>query len=57
LAGPWLDRLPLVVRTFAITALVAPAMVFVVMPTLSRALRPWLQPQGLRFRPEECRRP
>ena len=43
LAGPWLDRLPLVVRTFAITAVLVPAMVFVVMPALSRAFRSWLQ--------------
>jgi uncharacterized protein len=43
LAEPWLDRLPLVARTFAITAVLAPAMVFVVMPALTRAFRSWLQ--------------
>jgi antibiotic biosynthesis monooxygenase (ABM) superfamily enzyme len=43
LAGPWLDRLPLVARTFAITAVLVPAMVFVVMPALTRAFRSWLQ--------------
>lgn len=43
LAGPWLDRLPLVARTFAITAVLVPAMVFVVMPALTRAFRYWLQ--------------
>jgi antibiotic biosynthesis monooxygenase (ABM) superfamily enzyme len=42
-AGPWLDQLPLVGRTFALTAVVVPAMVFVVMPALTRAFRSWLQ--------------
>ena len=42
-AGPWLDRLPLVARTFALTAAVVPAMVFVVMPALTRTFRSWLQ--------------
>ena len=43
LAGPWLDSLPLVARTFAITAVLVPAMVFVVMPALTRTFRFWLQ--------------
>jgi antibiotic biosynthesis monooxygenase (ABM) superfamily enzyme len=43
LAGPWLDQLPLVARTFAITAVLVPAMMFFVMPTLTRAFRSWLQ--------------
>jgi antibiotic biosynthesis monooxygenase (ABM) superfamily enzyme len=43
LAEPWLDRLPLVARTFALTVAVVPAMVFVVMPALTRAFRSWLQ--------------
>jgi antibiotic biosynthesis monooxygenase (ABM) superfamily enzyme len=43
LAEPWLDRLPLVARTFALTGVVVPAMVFVVMPALTRAFRSWLQ--------------
>ena len=43
LAGPWLDPLPLVARTFALTAVLVPAMVFVVMPVLTRAFRSWLQ--------------
>jgi antibiotic biosynthesis monooxygenase (ABM) superfamily enzyme len=43
LAEPWLDRLPLVARTFALTAVVVPAMVFVVMPALTHAFRSWLQ--------------
>ena len=43
LAGPWLDQLPLVARTFAITTALVPAMVFVVMPALTRTFRSWLQ--------------
>ena len=43
LANPWLDQLPLVARTFAITAVLVPGMVFVVMPALTRAFRSWLQ--------------
>ena len=42
-AGPWLDPLPLIGRTFALTAVVVPAMGFVVMPALTRAFRSWLQ--------------
>jgi antibiotic biosynthesis monooxygenase (ABM) superfamily enzyme len=38
LAGPWL-----VARTFALTAVLVPAMAFVVMPALTRAFRSWLQ--------------
>jgi antibiotic biosynthesis monooxygenase (ABM) superfamily enzyme len=43
LAEPWLDQLPLVARTFALTAVLVPAMAFVVMPPLTWAFRPWLQ--------------
>jgi antibiotic biosynthesis monooxygenase (ABM) superfamily enzyme len=43
LAGRWLDQLPLVARTFALPAVLVPAMVFVVMPALIRAFRSWLQ--------------
>jgi uncharacterized protein len=43
LANPWLDQLPLVARTFAITAVLVPGMVFVAMPALTRAFRSWLQ--------------
>ena len=40
---PLLDPLPLVARTFALTAVVVPATVFVITPALTRAFRFWLQ--------------
>jgi antibiotic biosynthesis monooxygenase (ABM) superfamily enzyme len=43
LGKPLLDPLPLVARTFALTAVVVPVMVFVVTPALTRAFQFWLQ--------------
>jgi hypothetical protein len=44
-AGPWLVQLPLLVRTFVLTATLVPLLVFVLLPLLHRALRWWLVPQ------------
>ena len=46
IAEPLLVGLPLVLRTFLLTAVLAPAMTFVIMPALTRTLAPWLRPTG-----------
>jgi antibiotic biosynthesis monooxygenase (ABM) superfamily enzyme len=43
LAGPRMASWPLAVRTLAVTALVVPLMVFVLLPVLQRLLGPWLR--------------
>ena len=42
LAGPVIGEWPLPLRTLALTAVVVPLMVFVLLPALQRALRGWL---------------
>jgi antibiotic biosynthesis monooxygenase (ABM) superfamily enzyme len=42
-AEPLLVGLPLVVRTLALTVVLAPAMTFLIMPVLTKALAAWLQ--------------
>ena len=44
LAGPSLASWPLTLRTLAITAVVVPLMVYLLMPAFQRLLRPWLRP-------------
>jgi antibiotic biosynthesis monooxygenase (ABM) superfamily enzyme len=44
IAEPALAELPLVARTFALTAVLAPSMVFVIMPVLTATCASWLQP-------------
>jgi antibiotic biosynthesis monooxygenase (ABM) superfamily enzyme len=46
LAGPKIQGWPLAVRTLAITAVVVPLMVFVLLPGLQRLLAPWLRRQA-----------
>jgi uncharacterized protein YjiS (DUF1127 family) len=41
---PVLTGLPLAVRTLGLTAVLAPAMAFVLMPALTKALGSWLRP-------------
>jgi uncharacterized protein len=43
LVGPKIQSWPLAVRTLAITAVVVPVMVFVLIPLLQRLLAPWLR--------------
>ena len=42
-AGPWLQQLPLMVRTLVITGMLVPLLVFILLPFLQHALRRWLQ--------------
>jgi antibiotic biosynthesis monooxygenase (ABM) superfamily enzyme len=42
LSGPLIGEWPLPVRTLALTAVVVPLMVFVLLPTLQRAFAGWL---------------
>ena len=42
LVAPWLGFLPFLVRTAVLTGLIAVTMSYVVMPRLSRWLKPWL---------------
>ena len=44
LLGPWLLTLPLPLRTLVLTAVLVPAMTYLVMPWVTRRLRPWLYP-------------
>ena len=44
LAGPRVAGWPLALRTLAITAVVVPLMVYLLMPAFQRLLRPWLRP-------------
>ena len=44
LAGPRIAGWPLALRTLAITAVVVPLMVYLLMPAFQRLLRPWLRP-------------
>ena len=44
LAGPEIGSWPLPVRTLALTAVLVPWMVFVLIPALQRLLAPWLRP-------------
>jgi antibiotic biosynthesis monooxygenase (ABM) superfamily enzyme len=41
-AGPTIRNWPLAVRTLALTAVIVPIMVFVLLPSLQRLLAPWL---------------
>jgi antibiotic biosynthesis monooxygenase (ABM) superfamily enzyme len=43
LAGPAIVDWPLALRTLALTALLVPWMVFVMLPALQRFLAPWLR--------------
>jgi len=45
LAGPSIAGWPLALRTFAITAVVVPLMVYLLIPAFQRLLRPWLRPR------------
>jgi antibiotic biosynthesis monooxygenase (ABM) superfamily enzyme len=42
LSGPLIGEWPLPLRTLALTAVVVPLMVFVLLPTLQRAFAGWL---------------
>jgi antibiotic biosynthesis monooxygenase (ABM) superfamily enzyme len=54
LAGPRIAGWPLALRTLAITAVVVPLMVYVLMPAFQRVLRPWLrQPRQRSVRDDE----
>jgi uncharacterized protein len=44
LAGPSIADWPLALRTLAITAVVVPLMVYLLMPAFQRLLKPWLRP-------------
>lgn len=44
LAGPSIAGWPLALRTLAITAVVVPLMVYLLMPAFQRLLKPWLRP-------------
>jgi antibiotic biosynthesis monooxygenase (ABM) superfamily enzyme len=44
LAGPSIASWPLGLRTLAITVVVVPLMVYVLIPVFQRLLRPWLRP-------------
>jgi antibiotic biosynthesis monooxygenase (ABM) superfamily enzyme len=46
LAGPKMASWPLPLRTLAITAVVVPLMVFVLLPAIQRLLAPWSRPVG-----------
>jgi antibiotic biosynthesis monooxygenase (ABM) superfamily enzyme len=43
LAGPQIASWPLPLRTFLITGVVVPLMVFVLLPVIQRLLAPWLK--------------
>jgi antibiotic biosynthesis monooxygenase (ABM) superfamily enzyme len=43
LVGPKIQGWPLAVRTLAVTAVLVPLMVFLLLPGLQRALSPWLR--------------
>ena len=45
LLGPTLERLPIPLRTLALTALLVPLMVYVLVPALNRLLHRWLAPR------------
>jgi antibiotic biosynthesis monooxygenase (ABM) superfamily enzyme len=45
LAGPQIASWPLPLRTFLITGVVVPLMVFVLLPVIQRLLAPWLKPR------------
>jgi antibiotic biosynthesis monooxygenase (ABM) superfamily enzyme len=45
LAGPQIASWPLALRTLAITAVLVPLMVFLLLPALQRLLAPWLRPR------------
>ena len=45
LAGPQMASWPLAFRTLAITAVLVPLMVFLLLPALQRLLAPWLRPR------------
>lgn len=42
LVGPTIVHWPLALRTFVLTAVLVPSMVFVMIPALQRLLAPWL---------------
>jgi antibiotic biosynthesis monooxygenase (ABM) superfamily enzyme len=44
LVGPKIGSWPLPMRTLALTAVLVPLMVFVLIPALQRLLAPWLRP-------------
>lgn len=43
--GPRLEALPIPLRTLALTLLLVPLMVYVLVPTLNRLLHRWLVPR------------
>jgi antibiotic biosynthesis monooxygenase (ABM) superfamily enzyme len=45
LAGPRIASWPLPLRTLAITAVLVPLMVFLLIPAIQRLLAPWLRPR------------
>ena len=45
LAGPRIASWPLALRTLALTAVLVPLMVFVLIPAIQRLLAPWLRPR------------
>jgi uncharacterized protein len=51
--GPLLDGMALVPRLGITTAVTVPLMTWIVMPRVTRALRPWLYPTRSRARPRE----
>jgi antibiotic biosynthesis monooxygenase (ABM) superfamily enzyme len=49
--GPRMEGWPLPLRTLAVTAVLVPLMVFLLLPTVQRLLAAWLRPRRLRERP------
>jgi uncharacterized protein len=45
LAGPRIAGWPLALRTLALTAVLVPLMVFLLLPAIQRLLAPWLRPR------------
>lgn len=45
LAGPRIASWPLPLRTLALTAVLVPLMVFLLIPAIQRLLAPWLRPR------------
>jgi antibiotic biosynthesis monooxygenase (ABM) superfamily enzyme len=45
LVGPMIKTWPLPVRTFVLTAVLVPLMVYVLLPGLNRLLAPWIRPR------------
>jgi antibiotic biosynthesis monooxygenase (ABM) superfamily enzyme len=45
LAGPRIASWPLALRTLALTAVLVPLMVFLLIPAFQRLLAPWLRPR------------